>query len=79
MPEAAKLTAVETLKAVKDKHSNVNQITVPESMDVTSTGGLQRNIKALWSAIAALANHVDGIAMDEYGNPIPVKDPATGV
>ena len=50
--------------------------------DLTSTGGLQRNITALWAAVQALADYVDGVATgktDDYGKPIKASSPAAGV
>jgi len=41
--------------------------------DLTSTGGIQRAIKAQWHALQALADYIDGVATgetDDEGKPI---------
>ena len=46
--------------------------------DLTTTGGLQRAIKAQWRCIQALADYIDGVATgttDESGKPIKTEDP----
>ena len=45
--------------------------------DLTSTGGIQRAIKAQWHALQALADYIDGVATgetDDEGKPIKASD-----
>lgn len=49
-----------------------------DPVDITTTGGLQRAIKAQWHAIHALADYIDGKATgrtDAEGRPIPADVP----
>lgn len=44
-----------------------------EPADLTTTGGIQKAIKAQWHAIQALADYIDGVATgetDDNGKPI---------
>lgn len=46
-------TAIEAVAFAKEKFTH-------EEMELTSTGGLQNNTRAMWRAIEALAMFVDG-------------------
>lgn len=64
-----KLTANEVIASTRDDHNWRH-----DPLDVTSTGGIQRNIQALWSAVQALADHADGIATGETdAEGFPIK------
>lgn len=47
-------TAIEAVAFAKEKFSR-------DEMELTSTGGIQNNLKAVWKAIDALAMFVDGV------------------
>jgi hypothetical protein len=71
------LTANEVIAATRDDHNWRHDATT--RLDITSTGGIQRNIQALWSAVQALADHADGIATgqtDAAGYPIKADSEA---
>jgi hypothetical protein len=64
-------TANEVLTATRDDH-NWSRTEV----DINTTGGIQRAIKAQWHAIQALADYIDGVATgttNDDGAPIKSK------
>jgi len=53
-------SANDVLSALREDHNWRH-----DPLDLTSTGGIQRNITALWDAVQALADHADGIVPGE--------------
>lgn len=74
MSKAEPKTANEVLAAVRE-----DQNWRHEEMNVHSTGGIQRNIEALWNSLQALADHIDGVATGETdADGVPIKtEPVT--
>ena len=61
-------SANELLENLREDHN-----WAPDPVDLTTTGGIQKAIKAQWHAIQALADYIDGKATgmtDDDGKPI---------
>jgi len=69
LERAAPASANEVLANTRDDH-NWNR----SDEDLTSTGGIQRAIRAQWHAIQALADYIDGVATGMTNDDgVPIK------